>query len=282
MQKVIIYPNGRKESAWQIASSIADLLKQRGIEAITYDSQNPAVQELEGIDRNLVIAVIAIGGDGTILRLAQEMHEWDYPVLGINLGGLGFMADVQRHEIVPALEDLIAGHYTIQERMRIQVQVDGGTYYAINDATVHRGRLPCLVELGVYIDERFVSTINADGLVVATPNGSTAYSLSAGGPIVTPKMQCLLLTPICPHTLSNRPLVIHSDSFLRLQYVGQEEAVDLAIDGFIVGQVSKTSTLTIQRAQRNFRWICLDRHDYYQTLRSKLGWNSQPRFAPSR
>lgn len=283
MVSIILYPNLKKNQAVEIARTLCEQLNTRGVHVFA------PKEAAELLDSNVVsnamesvAAVIAIGGDGTILRMAHEYPEWRYPVLGVNLGGLGFMTDIQIQEISSALDAFLEGKYVIQKRLMMKISCPLGTFHAINDACIHRGRLPCLIETHVHVAGYFVSTFNSDGLIISTPNGSTAYSLSAGGPIIWPQMECLVLTPICPHTLSNRPIVIPSEHPVSIQYIAGEKGADLSIDGFVVGQMAPGERLIIERSENVFRWIELESHDYYQTLRNKLGWNAQPRHHPSR
>lgn len=284
MRCVALYPNMHKDSARQLASSVAKFFSAHKIAVVAMDevADDIGAIKISKVDPNCIMAAVAIGGDGTILRMAQECPHWNYPVLGVNVGSLGFMTDVPIDDLQASLEDLIHKRYSIQSRMMLQVSVRGRDYLAINDAAIHRGGFPGLIETRVHIDDQFVCTVNADGLVVATPNGSTAYSLSAGGPIIMPTLDCMLLTPICPHTLSNRPIVIGCESALCVEYVDHQEGVDLSVDGFVVTKLQIGERVYLRRAKSTFQWINLDRHDYYETIRSKLGWSHQSRVMPSR
>jgi NAD+ kinase len=283
MLSVILYPNLKKKVAVDLAHTLYDQVKLRNIGVFAPEEASQALgvpsvcQEM-----GTVLAVVAIGGDGTILRMFHEYPAWDYPVLGVNLGGLGFMTDISVAGLSEALDDFLQGKYQIQKRMMMKISCEHGTFHAVNDVCIHRGRLPCLIETHVHVDGNFVSTFNADGLIVSTPNGSTAYSLSAGGPIVWPQMECLVLTPICPHTLSNRPIVIPARHPVHIEYISETAGADLSVDGFNVGTMAPGQALVIECSERNFRWIELANHDYYQTLRGKLGWNAHPRNHPSR
>lgn len=284
MKCVVLYPNIHKAAACLLAATIAAYFKEKQVAvACTRElASKIGALEIDELDTSEVLAVMAIGGDGTILRMAKEFPDWQYPVLGINVGTLGFMTAVPVNDLLASLEDLLLERYLITPRMMLEVTCHEKTYFAINDACIHRGRMPSLMEASVYIDEKFVCNLNADGLVVATPNGSTAYSLSAGGPIVMPALDCILLTPISPHMLSNRPLVMNPHSLMRIESIGHEDGVDLTVDGVIVEQLAIGDSVLVKRAEKVFRWVNLHRHDYYHTLRNKLGWNSLPRATPSR
>lgn len=222
--------------------------------------------------------MISLGGDGTILRLVHTYQESHAPILGINLGHLGFMADVPLHNIYPSLEDLIQGAYTIEERLTLQGEIaEKSSCFAVNDFVVHRGKNPSLIELAIHVDGLYVNTFVADGLIIATPNGSTAYSLAAGGPIVSPKLDALVLTPICPHTISNRPLVLTTDQEIQIQYLSEYDPVDIYADGLDHFSLKTGETFHIKRSPQKFRLISLNRSDYFSTLRTKLGWTGKLR-----
>lgn len=283
MQSVILYPNLKKKVALELAHAVLLQLQERKVK-VWAPKEAAELLSIDSIENKMenVCAIIAIGGDGTILRMLHDYPQWDYPVLGVNLGGLGFMTDIQVADLVESIDQLLAGNYQIQNRMMMKITTSHGIYHAVNDACIHRGRLPCLIETYVHVAGNFVSAFNADGLIVSTPNGSTAYSLSAGGPIIWPQMECMLLTPICAHTLSNRPIVIPAEYPVRIEYISEEEGADLSIDGFNVGAMAQGESLIVERSEKQFRWIELAKHDYYQTLRNKLGWNARPRNHPSR
>lgn len=290
MNYVMIYPNVLRPEVKDLTLQIVSILKKYGLVVVAPEdfAKEVDVQPFELLlEKEKIRAVIALGGDGTILRMAREFPDWQFPVLGVNLGSLGFMTDVPISELEMSLEDFVNGDFVIEKRMMLEVSLqnkgeDPVTFFALNDACLHRGHFPGLVETKVYVDDRFVCSLNADGLIVATPNGSTAYSLSAGGPIVVSDMECMLLTPICPHTTSNRPLIVAPSSDLSIENVGKERSIDLTVDGFVAAPLSPQSIVKIKRSSRSFKWVNLHSHDYFRTLREKLGWNSQPRLSPSR
>lgn len=193
--------------------------------------------------------------------------------MGINLGHLGFMADVPISEIYPSLIDLIEGAYEVQERLMMDGEtIKGETCIAVNEMAVHRARNPSLIGLALHIDGVFLNTFEADGIIVATPSGSTAYSLAAGGPILTPEIEAFVITPISPHTISNRPIVVMPKEEIQIQYLSEYEPVEITFDGISKFNLRTGEVFRIRRSHRLFRLVSLHRHDYFATLRTKMGW----------
>ncbi len=190
----------------------------------------------------------------------------DVPILGINLGSLGFLADVPLTDIYPSLQDLLDGKYHIQNRIMMQGEtVDGKSHFAINEIAVHRAQNPSLVDLSVHVDGLYLNTFSADGIIISTPSGSTAYSLAAGGPILTPELKAWVITPISPHTLSNRPIVLLPENEIQIQYLSEYDPVEVMFDGVSRFNVATGDVFFVRPSQRLFRLVSLDRHDYFST-----------------
>jgi len=214
-----------------------------------------------------------MGGDGTILRLSHRFSHLDAPIVGINLGHLGFMADIPISDIYPSLTDLIDGNYSIDERLALEA----GNLRAVNDIVIHRAQNYSLIELAIYVDGAYVNTFVSDGIIIATPNGSTAYSLAAGGPILSPTLDAIVITPICPHTISNRPLVLTADHEIVIHYTSNYDPIDVRADGLDAISMKSGEKLTVKKSNRPFKRVNLHRHEYFSTLRSKLGWSGKLR-----
>ncbi len=216
---------------------------------------------------------IAIGGDGTIIHTAKCAAAFDTPVLGINSGRLGFTAGLELSEL-SELPRLISGDYDTEERMLLDVTVDGenGTeqFSALNEAVISRGALSRMIEVSVQNRGCPVSTYQADGIIVATPTGSTAYSLSAGGPIVDTALHCLLLTPVCPHSLHSRPYIFEPDAVLTLKPERAEAAVFVTVDGESAVRIADGGAVRVARSQTGAKLIKLKRKSFYQVLDDKL------------
>ncbi|KAF3362049.1 NAD kinase [Chlamydiales bacterium STE3] len=273
---VALFPNLTKTHTIKVALEIVDFFHSRGVQVVTEDekAEELSLQPLSKVDPNDIKFLISLGGDGTILRIVHRNPELNAPLIGINMGGLGFMADVPLDTLYPSLEALLAGHYTWQDRLVIQGQIANETSFAINDIVIHRGKNPSLIDLLIHIDGCYLNTFSADGLIISTPNGSTAYSLAAGGPILTPDLDAIVITPISPHTISNRPIVIKADKEIQIQLVSFQEAVDVNYDGIVHQHLLKDDILRINPSDRKFRLIGLEKH-FFATLRSKLGWSGK-------
>lgn len=236
----------------------------------------------EGACAGHIRFVVSLGGDGTFLRAARLAASKDVPVLGIKLGGLGFLTEVPLISWQQALERLLDSRYNIEERMLLECRVNRGDRVvfsapALNDAVIHRGSCSRLLHLNISINHRYVGTYAADGLVISTPTGSTAYSLSSGGPIVHPAMSCFILTAICPHTLSARPLVIPATDVVTIAEVALG-GISLNLDGHVNFILEKEDRTQVCRAPRNARFVHLET-DFYQIVREKLKW-VEGRYAP--
>lgn len=277
---VAIFPNLQKSQTKNLALGIKEFFHKAGIEVVAekIEAQELSLKSIDEVDPKSVDFMISLGGDGTILRLFHRHPEIDAPILGINLGGLGFMADVPVKDIYPSLQDLIDGKYRIEERLVIKgITPNQEEFLAINEIVVHRAQNPCLIDLGIHVDRKYLNTFSADGIIVSTPSGSTAYSLAAGGPIVTPDVQALVVTPISPHTVSNRPIVLVPNEELQIQYLSEYEPVEITYDGIGCIHLVTGEALHVTLSKKAFKIICLSQHDYFSTLRTKLGWSGKIR-----
>ena len=233
--------------------------------------------KLSSIPSTSVDFYISLGGDGTLLSYAHKLLDHGTPILGINIGHLGFMADVPKTDIEQCLEELIRGDYVIEKRLILEGTGPKSTSLALNDFVIHRERNPSLVEVSISVDGLHLNTFEADGVIVATPNGSTAYSLAAGGPILVPDLEAVVLTPICPHTISNRPIVLASDTTLEITYLSPYKPIEVISDGIHREEIAPNQSFTIKRSTKNFKLVNLKRNDFYSTVRTKLGWSGKLR-----
>ncbi len=271
--------SARKDRALPIATQVRTFLEERGVTVVAEDvsAADLGVAPLSSIPSEEVKFLIAIGGDGTILRVSHLCRNFTAPILGINLGHLGFMADVPVTEIQKSLSELVDGSYTIERRLILEGNHRLGTLYAANDFVIHRGKNHSLVELSIHVDGTYVNSFLADGVILATPTGSTAYSLAAGGPILSPTLDAIVITPICPHTTSNRPLVLTADREILLEYKSPYGPVEVRADGLEAYSLETSEALLIKRSAYTFNLVHLQRHDYFATLRTKLGWSGKLR-----
>lgn len=273
--KVALFPNVSKNQALSMAIGIREYLASKGVEVLCEDdiASDVGATPLSSARPEEIDFRITLGGDGTILRMVHKHPQITAPTLGINHGSLGFMADTPITEIYPSLDDLIEGAFVIDERIIMEgFDPFGGNYFAVNEIVLHRSSNPCLIDLAIHIDGIYINTFSADGIILSTPNGSTAYSMAAGGPILTPDLNCFVLTPICPHTISNRPIVLMPKSEIEIQYLSPYAPIEVTCDGFPAYNLATTERFKITPSTRTFKMVNLHRHDFFSTLRSKLGW----------
>jgi NAD+ kinase len=234
---------------------------------------------LDDVDADLVLV---LGGDGSILRAAHQMGYRQRPVLGVNLGRLGFLAALQPEQLEQALPEIAAGRHQVVEHLMIECSVMRGgkiLYQALglNEASVLAGPPFTMVDIELYVDGELVTTYSCDGLIVSTPIGSTAHSLSAGGPILRNNMQALVIMPISPHTLTHRPVVDSADRVIELALPAPHEGTSLIVDGRVLGTLKVGDRVRIIRSAARFQMVEVCGQSYYRTLHDKLGWGGQMR-----
>lgn len=223
--------------------------------------------------------VVAIGGDGTLLRATRLIAGHDVPLLGVNRGRLGFLTDIGAADMLERIDEVLAGRYVAEERMLLRTELTRAgaarvTGTALNDVVVQKFEVGRMIDFETWIDGDYLNTHRADGLIVATPTGSTAYALSCGGPILAPELETIALVPVCPHTLSDRPLVIRADRTveLRLLLERPDARAQVTLDGVLLGDLVPGERLSVTAAKRGITLLHPPGHDFYHVLRSKLHW----------
>jgi NAD+ kinase len=224
--------------------------------------------------------LIVLGGDGTLLAAARSLGGHDVPILAVNLGGLGFLSSVTLDELYPVLEMIVAGEHRTSERMMLDAEIihsnkPAERQTALNDAVANKAALARMLDFDVHVDHHHVGRYRADGLIVATPTGSTAYSLAAGGPIIHPDLDAFVITPICPHMLTNRPLVVPDTAHVGLDFSASGEPVYLTLDGQLGFQLQPQDRVVITKAATKVQVVSPPRKTYYEILRSKLRWGER-------
>ncbi len=224
--------------------------------------------------------LIVLGGDGTLLSAARALGNHKVPILAVNLGGLGFLTSVTLDELYPLLEQVVAGKHRISERMMLDAEIVRGgqaaeQQCALNDAVVNKAALARMLDFDVHVDGDHVGRYRADGLVVATPTGSTAYSLAAGGPIIDPDLDAFVITPICPHMLTNRPLVVPDTARIELDFAAADEPVYITLDGQIGFQLKPKDRVSISKSKSRVALVRPPTKTYFEVLRSKLRWGER-------
>jgi len=221
--------------------------------------------------------ILVLGGDGTMIATARTIGDTRVPVMGVNYGGLGYLAEFPLEELFPALDSILAGQYKVQQRLMLAVELWRDQELVtrnrvLNDVVVNKSALARIIEIEAYINEQFVNLFRADGLIVATPTGSTAYNLSAGGPIIYPSMDAVVITPICPFTLSNRPIVVPDDSIIEVRLMTQNEEVALTLDGQVGFPLQAGDRAVIRKSSTAFNLVQPPNQNYFDVLRNKLKW----------
>jgi len=281
-RKIGIISRPRRSNLSEVVPPLLSWLEARGIH-VTYDQETATslAEPSEGRSREQVAAasdlLLVLGGDGTLLAAARVAAPRGIPILPINMGSLGFLTSFMLEELYPALEDILAGRLTISERVMLHAELQRGDKIldkqtVLNEVVINKGALARMIELELSIDKDFVCRYRADGLIVASPTGSTAYSLSAGGPIVHPSVESFIITPICPHTLSDRPVVIGDDSIIEVKLSAGTESVFLTLDGQKGIPLQATDRVRISRAQQLLKLIQTPNKSYFEILRNKLKW----------
>jgi len=282
-RRIGIVGNREKKGARVLLPALVRWLKDRDLSVMLEKSIASAVRGLgTGLPlRSLVArsdAVLVLGGDGTFLAAAREAARADVPILGVNLGGLGFLTETAESDLYTALEQLVAGDVEIEPRMMVEAKVTSRagkgawTEVGLNDVVIHQSDESRMVQLELRIGRTPIGTLAADGLIVATPTVSTAYSLSAGGPIVRPTIEALLATPICPHSLAFRPLLVGAGEKLRVRVGASVNKARLTIDGQISRLLGAGDDVEIRRARTRVSLLSLRRESFYEVLREKLAW----------
>lgn len=237
-----------------------------------------AVKEVEsGKLAASVDLILVLGGDGTMIATARMMGNVEVPVLGVNYGGLGYLAEFRIEELYTALESILSGNYRLDKRVMLEVELireqkNVTRNRVLNDVVINKSALARIIEIEAYLNRQFVNSFRADGLIVSTPTGSTAYNLSAGGPVIFPSMNAVVITPICPFTLSNRPIVVPDDAVIELCLKTEQEDVALTLDGQVGFPLKVEDRVAIRKSKTTFNLVQPTNRNYFEVLRDKLRW----------
>jgi len=221
--------------------------------------------------------ILVLGGDGTMIATARMLGDCEVPVIGVNYGGLGYLAEFRIDELFTALESIVGGDYKLEKRVMLAVELRRGDEVVtknrvLNDVVMNKSALARIIQIETYLNDQFVNSFRADGLIVSTPTGSTAYNLSAGGPIVFPTMNTVVITPICPFTLSNRPIVVPDDSVIEVRLMTEQEDVALTLDGQVGFPIQARDRVVIRKSNTTFNLVQPKNRNYFDLLRDKLRW----------
>lgn len=276
MKKVCVIANAGKETAAERAEQVREFFLDRGIECVVLlDDFSEKTSYAPVLQEDIECAVV-LGGDGTLIYVARKLAEKKIPVFGINMGNLGFLTHADSGKARNALEALISGKYCIEERMMLEASVDGKDFgTALNDVVITRNGFSRIISVGIFVNGTAVCNYRGDGVIVATPTGSTGYNLSAGGPVVAPTTELFLITPICPHSLSARSILLSAEDELHLvvreEKKTQDEEAILTLDGQRAKELSAEDTIVIRRSEKKAYLIQLTDQSFFDVLHRKLG-----------
>jgi NAD+ kinase len=286
IKTVGIISRPRREDIARVVPPLIQWLQEHGAQ-VTCDSETSNCLGTVGVQTHkreelpgCTDLLIVLGGDGTLLSAARLAADRKVPILAVNLGGLGFLTTVAQDEIYSILEEIFSGKHRVSERVMLEAEIlRNGTVIrrqiALNDAVLNKGALARIMDLELRVDGEYVTTYKADGLILSTPTGSTAYSLAAGGPIVYPTVEAFIVTPICPHTLTNRPLVIPDSATVEVEFKAEDDAVFLTLDGQVGIELQRGDKIRMRKASEKLLLVRPAKKTYYQILRNKLKWGER-------
>ncbi len=277
MKKIILLGDIGKKKIRDTITELEPLFRKKSHSSVIDISDE---NELKNVSADIIFV---FGGDGTILSASRQLYNKQIPLIGVHLGKFGFLAELTLQDINDSLERICAGEYVVSQRMLLTCKVIRSKQVinetvGLNDAVISRTSLSRLISIKLYVNEKIVTTYSCDGLIVSTPAGTTAHSLSAGGPIVTPDMEAFAITPICPHTLSNRPLVVSGSSKIEMEQISESKGVGLTVDGQVYFDVKAGDRVVIEKAEKKLQLIDTQTRTFYDVLREKLNWRGQPAY----
>ncbi|MCX8031229.1 MAG: NAD(+)/NADH kinase [Thermodesulfovibrionales bacterium] len=283
MKRIGIICKKGKEEAIEIVRDFLSYLRKKEVE-VFIDSEIAHFLQEEGVDKKDISSevdlIMVFGGDGTILSVARLIGGRNVPILGVNLGGLGFITEINKNEIYEAIDQVLEDKYCIEERIMLQAKVFrnddiAASFVVLNDVVINKGTLARIIDLETYVNKTYLTRFKSDGLIISTPTGSTAYSLSAGGPILYPTLNCLIITPICPHTLTHRSIVLPDDFTVEVLLNSDKEDVVLTLDGQVGFTLHKDDKIEVRKSEFKTKILIPPNRDYFQVLRKKLKWGER-------
>jgi len=290
MKRIGIVTKKNKPEAVPITKNLIDWFRFKKIEVYVEKemahllgphASGPNLNPIEREDfPNLVEMILVLGGDGTLLSVARLVGDQGVPILGVNLGGLGFLTEITLQELYRVLERVVQGDFVTDERVVLNATVIRkgermAEFIVLNDAVINKGALARIIDIETTINGEYLTTFKSDGLIISTPTGSTAYNLSAGGPIVYPSLHCIILTPICPHTLTNRPIMIPDDVEIRAALKTKQQEVILTLDGQQGFPLEVEDVVEVKKAEGRILLIKSPYRHYFEVLREKLKWGER-------
>ncbi len=270
-----------KQEVFKVVGDLSGWLSERRVETYVDEGIGKEIDHPNSVPRSLLPevsdVVLVFGGDGTFLDVARLVCRSNIPILGVNLGGLGFLTEITMDELYPVLENIINGEYVTEKREMLSASLYRnskrmGDYFVLNDVVICKGVMARVIDLEMYINGSSITSYRADGLILSTPTGSTAYSLSAGGPIVYPTLPLTIITPISPHMLTNRPLVVSNESTVRVKVLTETSDIYLTLDGQLGVNLERDDEIEVRKSDNSVKLIRSPFRDYFTILKTKLMW----------
>ncbi len=284
MQNIGIITKRKNQRALEIGIKLCGWLKERKLYGLCED-ELAAPLKLSRLTKSEISEqadlIVVLGGDGTLLSIARHIKRSDLPILGVNLGGLGFLTAITLDELFKVMKEVLAGNFSLSPRMILKVSLYRrdkliSSHYVLNDVVINKGAMARIIDLKTIIDGNLVNTFKADGLIFSTPTGSTGYSLSAGGPIVYPTLNSITIAPICPHTLTNRPLIVPPEVMIETTLTSLDsDDVFLTLDGQVGFSLQPLDKVTITRSDHDIKLVTSSSKTYFEVLRNKLKWGER-------
>ena len=284
MKRIGVFAKRHHKDAVRLAEDVVAWLVERKIEVFVDEPLAESMSDMKGYPGQeippLVDMVVVLGGDGTLLSVARLVGDLRTPILGVNLGSLGFLTEITRSELFPMLEQVVAGNFTVSERMRLLAVIrrngeEVARYRVLNDIVINKGALARIIDMETWVDDDYLTTFKADGLIISTPTGSTGYNLAAGGPIIYPGNHCHVISPICAHTLTNRPIVVSDEAMIRIEVKSYDEDVVFTADGQEGMPLQGGDVVELRKSNHCTLLIKSPSKDYFQVLRTKLRWGER-------
>jgi NAD+ kinase len=285
IKKIGIIANVEKGKSAECTIQLRDWARAKGITVLFEEGIAGKIGEPKGMDRrelaSLVDLLVVLGGDGTILRTVRFVSEYNIPIVGINLGEFGYLTEVNLNEMFSALELIVKGEYQTEKRMMLDITVYLGTETVrqqsiLNDVVITRGNLSRILNLETTVNERYLTTFRADGIIISTPTGSTAYNISAGGPIVFPEQDSFIINPICPFTLTNRPIIVPDSVEIKVITWTKGQGAILTLDGQVSYTMKSGDSMIVRKSPYVTNLVSSPHRDYMEILRTKLRWGGSP------
>lgn len=284
MKRIGLYAKRSNPVAIEVAREVTAWLQGRGVEVFLDERLATDMGDYQGYPAGSIPAmvhlIVVLGGDGTLISVARKVGDLRTPILGVNLGSLGFLTEITLAEFYPVMEKVIAGEFEVTNRLMLEAVVrregrEVGRYRVLNDVVINKGAIARIIDMEVTVDNDYLTTFKADGLIISTPTGSTAYNLAAGGPIIYPGLHCLVITPICPHMLTNRPIIVSDESIIRVEVKFQDEDVVFTADGQVGMPLHGGDVVEIRKSRSSTLLIKSPSRDFFEVLRTKLHWGAR-------